>query len=81
MGSNACGQLGLKLTKRLTHISSSTIGESGAEDQDADINHNRFFEPMPVTIKGLGDQKITKVACGEQHTLALTIRGQVYSWG
>ena len=27
------------------------------------------------------DSKITKVACGSFHTLALTKRGQVYSWG
>ena len=24
---------------------------------------------------------IVKLACGENHTLALTKRGQVYSWG
>ena len=36
---------------------------------------------MPTPVKGLSDIRVTQVACGWQHTLALSDLGMVYSWG
>ena len=33
--------------------------------------------PVKVDIKG----KVTQLACGERHTLALTENGDVWAWG
>ncbi|KAF9417647.1 hypothetical protein BGZ94_009918, partial [Podila epigama] len=35
----------------------------------------------PVHVAGLKDKKITQVACGTNHTLALDSEGMVFSWG
>ena len=37
------------------------------------------FYPRMVTV--LKDEFIKEVHCGYSHTLAVTINGQVYSWG
>jgi alpha-tubulin suppressor-like RCC1 family protein len=34
-----------------------------------------------VLVKGLEGKKITQVACGQQHALALDEQGFVYVWG
>ena len=79
-GSNACGQLGLAVKKRPKKKKGAANAEGEAEDSERVTNQNRYFSPTAIKIPSL-DAKITKLACGEQHTLALTIRGQVYSWG
>ena len=35
----------------------------------------------PVTPEVLRDERFAQVACGENHVLALTLDGRVYSWG
>lgn len=37
------------------------------------------WEPIPV--KGLDDREIVQIACGQQHSVALTSEGLVYVWG
>jgi len=39
------------------------------------------YQPTPMIIKHLSEVKIKAVACGDAHTLALTVDGKVYSWG
>ncbi|KAJ6227803.1 regulator of chromosome condensation protein [Anaeramoeba flamelloides] len=37
--------------------------------------------PTPKRVDALMNKKIRQIACGAYHTLALTIEGEVYSWG
>lgn len=39
------------------------------------------FCPTPMEVNGLRGRPIAKVACGEFHSLAATIDGEVLSWG
>ena len=90
MGSNASGQLGVKVQKSpgITDSQSieshSTLNEESARSlQNAQniINQNNYFEPIPLELPDPTGCKIVKIACGEQHTLALNKRGLVYAWG
>ena len=38
-------------------------------------------QPGPRQIQALSQFTVTKVACGQNHTLALTQEGQAFSWG
>lgn len=38
-------------------------------------------QPRPALIEALTHTKVTKVACGHNHTLALDDKGAAYSWG
>ena len=40
-----------------------------------------FFFLSSEQIGALADQHIVHVACGESHSLALSDRGQLFSWG
>jgi alpha-tubulin suppressor-like RCC1 family protein len=42
---------------------------------------NTEDQTSPQLVKTLVDQKITLVVCGWRHTVAITERGNVYSWG
>ncbi|CAK9867327.1 unnamed protein product [Sphagnum jensenii] len=42
---------------------------------------NTEDQTSPQLLKTLVDQKITLVVCGWRHTVAITERGNVYSWG
>ena len=43
---------------------------------------NELKSPDPQYLSGnLESKRITQVACGQNHTLALTEGGKVYSWG
>ncbi|CAM6066951.1 unnamed protein product [Sphagnum tenellum] len=46
------------------------VGVNNTEDQN-----------YPQIVKGLADQRVTQVSCGWRHTVALTDRGNIYSWG
>jgi alpha-tubulin suppressor-like RCC1 family protein len=32
-------------------------------------------------VTALGNCKIVDVSCGESHTLALSVKGEIFSWG
>ena len=42
---------------------------------------NRSESNTPVLVTPLSQQEITQISCGNDHTLALNITGQVFSWG
>jgi alpha-tubulin suppressor-like RCC1 family protein len=35
----------------------------------------------PTVLKPLRDKRIVQIACGEHHSMVLTDKGDVYSWG
>ncbi|CAG0919502.1 unnamed protein product [Notodromas monacha] len=37
--------------------------------------------PDPAEILGLTDQKVVQISCGERHSAAITINGQLFTWG
>lgn len=46
------------------------------------LGHADIDKSAPVLVKSnLGDRKVTQVACGSYHSLALTANGEVYGWG
>ena len=48
--------------------------------QVAEEDTDRIFTPVPVSAN-LEGKFVTSVACGFNHTLALTDQGEVYGWG
>ena len=72
MGNNVNGQLGLNLKVK------KEKAKSKGDPMPGDFH--RCFSPEPVRFVNM-ESKVVKIACGEQHTLALTQRGQVYAWG
>jgi len=42
---------------------------------------HRFSQHHPQLIRSLEQEFIIQTACGQQHSLALTLHGDVYSWG
>lgn len=42
---------------------------------------HKFNSHLPVRVAGVAHEHIVGVACGQQHVLALTRNGTVYSWG
>ena len=48
-------------------------------DTDADGAPREQWSPLP--IPALEDVRFAQLACGENHVLALTLDGRVYSWG
>jgi alpha-tubulin suppressor-like RCC1 family protein len=50
------------------------------EKRQLGLSH-RFNQETPVLISHLAHIKIVKVKCGQQHSLALSEDGHVYSWG
>ena len=39
------------------------------------------FQPSPIPISLLSPARIREVACGDAHTLALSVDGKIFSWG
>ncbi|EQC36549.1 hypothetical protein SDRG_05998 [Saprolegnia diclina VS20] len=55
---------------------------SWGRGNDGELGHgDREALTTPQRIKGLEDQIVTNVACGNVHSIAATISGQVYMWG
>lgn len=50
-------------------------GRLGLGDQ------NLTHSSVPCLVESLLEQRISKVACGMNNTIAITEAGQVYSWG
>ncbi|KAJ3302632.1 hypothetical protein HDV03_004817 [Kappamyces sp. JEL0829] len=45
-------------------------------------NNRMLNDPQPVKpVKGLDDEKIIQISCGQNHTHALSDKGLVWSWG
>jgi alpha-tubulin suppressor-like RCC1 family protein len=64
-GGGSFGQLGLGIIKNLP----------------VDVDECPFM-PVPKIIEGLKKkEKIISVACGDSHSVAITITGEVYTWG
>jgi alpha-tubulin suppressor-like RCC1 family protein len=39
------------------------------------------FAERPIEIKGLRGINVKSVSCGYEHSLALSVDGEVFSWG
>ena len=39
------------------------------------------FEPEFVTGEGIENKRVVQIACGQEHTVALTSEGDLYAWG
>ena len=64
-GANSCGQVGISIKDPRT-----------TNDTDG-VSH----VSVPVLLEALQDQVVVSVACGEAHSLCVTNRGDLYSWG
>lgn len=42
---------------------------------------NLPYQPMPARISGFGGCRLIQLACGSNHSLALTEGGRVWAWG
>jgi alpha-tubulin suppressor-like RCC1 family protein len=65
---------------KLGHGPAPDVNEEGA----LMTTHTRKwwpFCPTPMEVNGLRGRPIAKVACGEFHSLAATIDGEVLAWG
>lgn len=45
------------------------------------INSTEMHTPTPKLVKSLARKQVLQIACGSNHTLALTSDGELYSWG
>ncbi|KAL3654223.1 hypothetical protein CASFOL_003904 [Castilleja foliolosa] len=72
----ACGQKHAVLVTKQGEIFSWGEEENGrlGHGVDSDISH-------PKLIQALSGKSIEMVACGEYHTCAVTISGDLYAWG
>jgi alpha-tubulin suppressor-like RCC1 family protein len=72
-------ECGVAHTVALTHTGdlyswgTSTYGQTG---------HNTMgYQPIPRIIDAIKGINVRQISCGQNHTLALTDTGRVYSWG
>jgi len=45
------------------------------------VQEYQNIQPRPVLISGLANVKVQLIACGANHTVALSNQGKVYFWG
>eukprot|EP01132_Coremiostelium_polycephalum_P007415 gene7415-9116_t len=55
--------------------------ESQFMDWDKNSKDNHFKYSAPTLVKSLAEKKITYVACGHLHTIAITEDHETYAWG
>ncbi|KAM6569710.1 hypothetical protein CsatB_017695 [Cannabis sativa] len=72
----ACGRQHAMLITKQKQLFSWGEGSGGklGHGVEEDVSH-------PKLIDGLGGSKIELVACGELHTCAVTVSGDLYTWG
>lgn len=91
-GKNDCMQLGVPNSTtsslmRSSNRKSSSFSTNGISDGlfPRETRNGIFGEnqtsPTPVRVLSLSHKCITRVACGSQHTLALSEGGEVFAWG
>lgn len=56
-------------------------GEGKVCFSDTDVDGAPKEQWAPAPLPALEDERFAQVACGENHILALTLDGRVYSWG
>jgi alpha-tubulin suppressor-like RCC1 family protein len=56
------------------------LGLDGDEKMPRD-SEGYPYQPIPIPVKLISDIRVKDIACGDAHTLALTIDGRLYSWG
>jgi alpha-tubulin suppressor-like RCC1 family protein len=75
--------MALSETGELLGWGAAACGQLGFEDLQhlPKDSENSPYEPDPQPVKLLRGKVITAVSCGEAHTLTLTDKGCVYSFG
>lgn len=76
-GNNEYGQLGLERTFSETPCTSEQSEALTREE----LEKIKSFNVFPCEIITLSNKNIYKVACGKEHTLALSKDGKLYTWG
>jgi len=68
--------------KQLILITSACgqLGLSSMKDLPTDIE-GYPYQPTPRIVELLSNYKICQIACGDAHTVALSLEGKLYSWG
>eukprot|EP01041_Mallomonas_annulata_P006997 gene6997-14229_t len=64
-GDNRCAQLGF------SPLSTGLLRPTALQ----------LHSPTPVLVSAVASRRVTAVACGAHHSMALTEEGQVYTWG
>lgn len=70
------------------HGTSGQLGLAGIENQsflirseNALIQEENLFANRPSYVAHLHEHQVTSIACGAQHTVAVTQQGEVFTWG
>ena len=74
----------LEEARRQEVTEGETAGESCLESlhpQDAGSSSETHLTPSRLELSCLGDEKVSALTAGSQHSLILSDRGKLYSWG
>ncbi|GCB60820.1 hypothetical protein scyTo_0014230, partial [Scyliorhinus torazame] len=72
----ACG------TSQILFLSQAgTVYQSEVVTKDTAAATKEFFITKPQLLKSLSEKNIIQVACGNNHSLALSKEGQLFAWG
>ncbi|KMQ90700.1 rcc1 and btb domain-containing protein 1 [Lasius niger] len=66
-------------SRGITTVSDKAIAQFGSKTTSNNVWQKCYTYPCEITA--FSDKAIVKVACGFEHTLALTDEGKVYAWG
>ena len=70
----------VKLRADKAKLSQVYVWGNGYQGQIGVLEYQNL-QPRPVLVTGLQNVKVTQIACGANHTVALTHEGKVYFWG
>ena len=73
-GTNHQGQIGVE-------YEANTLGFSVQPEYGGGPGAGDLKYPFPRMVVALKEEVVTEIACGHQHTLAVTVRGQLFAWG